>query len=195
MKSFNCFILCLYLFAASVSSASAASAKPSPAQNDRILLGVTFSALNELHIIGADTDNDKHLRWTVWSQTSAQGMTVKLALVENTSKGPAVLYTMERKEAYEPDIKRIVGWRYGKHPVLALTYHQGAAAEQVELYGLANNNQPVRLDQRLGEVIIWGISPQGQTLLGVYSKPEGRLLPTWYLWQEESHALIQTTNP
>jgi hypothetical protein len=195
MKSLSYFILCLYLFFASVSPTSAASAKSPPVENDRILMGVAFSALNELHIIGADIDNDEHLRWAVWSQKSAQGMMVKLALLKNTATGPVVMYTLERKDAYEPDIKRIINWRYGKHPVLALTYHYGAAAEQVELYGLAYNNQPVRLDQRSGEVIGWGISSGGEALLGIYTKPEGRLKPTWYRWQEESHALVQTTNP
>ncbi len=157
-------------------------------------MGVAFSGLNELHIIGANSDNDEHLRWAVWAQASAQGMTVKLALLRKTTKGREVLYSLERKDAYEPNIKRIVGWRYGKHPVLALTYHQGAAAEQVELYGFAENHQPARLDQRLGEVVTWGISAQGQTLLGIYAKPEGRLVPTWYRWEEKTHKLVETIN-
>jgi hypothetical protein len=194
MKSFSYFILCLYLFSASVSPANAASVKSLPAESGRILMGVAFSALNELHIIGVDAA-DEHLRWAVWSQKSAQGMMVKLALLKNTATGPVVMYTLERKDAYEPDIKRIINWRYGKHPVLALTYHQGAAAEQVELYGVAYNNQPVRLDQRSGEVVGWSISSGGEALLGIYTKPEGRLKPTWYRWHEESHTLVQTTNP
>jgi hypothetical protein len=194
MKSLSYLILCVYLFFVSVLPTNSEPVKSAPVENNRILVGVAFSALNELHITGVDAA-DKQLRWAAWSQKSAQGMMVKLALLKNTATGPVVTYTLERKDAYEPDIKRIFNWRYGKHPVLALTYHYGAAAEQVELYGLAHNDQPVRLDQRSGEVVGWGISSGGEALLGIYTKPEGRLTPTWYRWQEQSHALVQTTNP
>jgi hypothetical protein len=191
MKSLKCCILCLFLtVSASLMLAQSSASVPA----DRILKDVVFSKLNELRITGADIDNDEHLRWVVWCEKSTQGVIVKLALVESTAKGPAVLYTLERRDAYGADIKRIADWRYGDHPVLALTYHQGAAAEQVELYGFAENHQPVRLDQRLGEVVTWGISAQGQTLLGIYAKPEGRLVPTWYRWEEKTHKLVETTN-
>lgn len=194
MKYFKYIVLCLYLLCAPVSLLNAAPDQSILAEDNRTLMNVAFSALNELHIIGADVDNDEHLRWAVWSQTSAQGMVVKLAVVKKTASGPVVLYTLERKDAYEPNIRRIVDWRYGKHPVLALTYHQGAAAEQVELYGLADNNQPVLLDQRLGEASGWSIGSQGQTLLCVYTKSESFLAPTCYRWQEKSHSLVKIAN-
>jgi hypothetical protein len=195
MKYFNFGILFLFLFCASASSSNAASAKATPTESYRILRSVAFSSLNELQIIGADVDSDKSLRWAVWSEYAAQGMMVKLALVKNTATGPVVLHALERKGAYEPTITRITDWRHGKHPVLAFTYHQGAAAEQVELIGLDTSNQPVQLDQRLGEIVGWAISPQGQTLLGIYARPESRLVPTWYRWNEKARALVETTNP
>jgi len=195
MKFINCFTLSIYLFFTFVSTANSATTKSTHNENDQAIINVTFSGFNELHIIGADRDNDKNLRWAVWNQASSQDMmVVKLALVEKSTKGPVVHYTLERKDAYDSDINRIVEWHYGKHPVLAFTYHMGAAAQQLELYGIDDNNQPVQLDERLGEVIGWVIDSQGRTLLGVYTKPEGRLSPTWYRWDEKSHSLIENDN-
>lgn len=191
MKTYASILFCLFLFCLSASPSMAASGKAVPGEDNRILKSVAFSDMSELHIIGADVDNDENLRWAVWSQTSAQGMVVKLALIKKTAGKPIVLGTVSHKDAFEPDIKRVVQWRYGKHAILAFTYHTGAAAQQVELYGLDEKNQPVLLDQRLGEVIGWSIGSQGQTMLCVYAKPESRLEPTCYLWDEKSHTLIR----
>jgi hypothetical protein len=191
MKISKYVILCLSLSFAFVLPSNAASKKSNQTETPYILQDIVFSNLNELHIIGVDNDNDKNLRWAVWNQTSSQSKIVKLALVKNITSGPVVLYTLERKDAYESDIKRISEWRYGKHPVFALTYHYGAAAEQVELFGLDDNNRPMKIDEMLGECIGWSIN-DGQTVLGVYDKPESRLLPTWYHWEEKTHKLIRT---
>ncbi len=160
-------------------------------ENDRLLMEVAFSALGELHVIGADIDADKTLRWATWSETTSQGVSVKLAILESNQKGLILSVCLEKQDAFEPDIRRITNWRYGKHPVLALTYRQGAEAELVELYGLDNDKRPVKLYECLGEQIEWHIGIHGETLLNVYTKPHGRLLPTCYRWQEKNHRMVR----
>lgn len=98
------------------------------AQDEHTLKSIAFSPLNELHIIGADVDADKHLRWAVWSEASEQGSSVRLALVANTVHGPKIVSSLIRDGAFEPTLIRVQNWRHGKHPVIALAYLQGAAA-------------------------------------------------------------------
>lgn len=140
-------------------------------------------ALDELHIIGVDTDGDQHLRWATWSEAGKQGAVLNLTLLARVKPKRKTRFTI--KDAYEPALRRIDGWRHGVHPVVAFTYRQGAAAQQLEIYGLNDMRQAVLLDQRLGEQIEWRVGRDGEMLLSVFAKPEGRLVPSCYGWQEK----------
>lgn len=165
------------------------------AQDEHTLKSIAFSPLNELHIIGADVDADKHLRWAVWSEASEQGSSVRLALVANTVHGPKIVSSLIRDGAFEPTLIRVQNWRHGKHPVIALAYRQGAAAEQVEIYGLDDHDSLVQLASVLGEQIEWRIGDKGQSVMSVYSKPHGRLVAVCYEWQHPTKKLERTACP
>ncbi len=77
---------------------------------------------------------------------------------------------------------------------MAFTYQYGALAEEIELYGLDSNDQPVLLGQESGETVQWSIGSNGEVLLGLYTKPEGGPMPTWYRWQAQTNTLERTTN-
>ncbi|MEN6509130.1 MAG: hypothetical protein ABFD63_10190 [Smithella sp.] len=189
MKRIKIFIPILCCLAACILPFPSVSAESTPLKNDCTIIGLDLSTLNELQIIDAGSRDD-FLHWAVWSQKSEGGLSVKLALLKYTDKGPVVLQMLERKDAYEPSIKRIYQWRFGKYPVLALTYQYGAAAEQLEILGIDNNSRPVLLDEQLGDVIQWGTC-KGQIIVGIYSRPEGQLVPSWYRWREETHKMYQ----
>lgn len=173
-------MFCLFMIA--VSSASA--------DNSQVIKNFISPTLSELHIIGVDVNSDKHLYWAAWCEESKQGTLINLALLSSTSSTePNII--LKKQDAYEPTITRIDNWKYKQHPILALTYQQGAAAKQIELYGLDNKDSPRLLDQRLGEEIHWRIDSDGKTLLSVYTKPKGKLKPTCYLWEEKTEAVIQ----
>lgn len=84
---------------------------------------------------------------------------------------------------------RLTSWRYGQHSILALTYRQGALAEQVEFYGLDAISKPVKLGEELGEEVEWSINSAGEELMSLYSKPEGHIVPTCYRWKEKHQHL------
>jgi len=155
----------------------------------QLLKNIAYSPLEELHIIGLDVDGDKDWRWATWSDSSQEGSSVNLMLLMKTKKHVVITWGVNKQDAYEPTLNRIVNWQFGQHPILAFTYRLGAQAQQVELYGLDEKNRPLLLDTQLGEQIEWRIGIQGQTVLSVYSKPDGHLIPTCYSWQKEKRHL------
>ncbi|PZN71649.1 MAG: hypothetical protein DM484_25870 [Candidatus Methylumidiphilus alinenensis] len=169
--------------------ASLACANPPFPAHGSILEKIAFSHLDDLQIIGADTENDKYWRWAAWSESSENGPSVKLALLNHKTKNVDIKWYSDKQDAYGPVITRVVNWRHGQHPILVLTYRQGAEAQQVELYGLDEKNRPLLLDKRLGEQIEWRIGIQGETVLSIYSKPYGHLVPVCYGWQDEKKRL------
>lgn len=144
---------------------------------------------NGLHIIGADSYNDRRLRWATWGKRSKHGVSIVLVLLGNTQNGSLVLWSREYRDSYEPHITRLTSWRYGQHPILALTYRYGALAEQVVLYGIDINNRPIKLDEKLGEEIDWGINSKGEGLMIVFFKPDDHMVKHCYRWGKQSQRL------
>lgn len=154
----------------------------------RIVTKEAFST-DGLHLIGVDSDNDQRLRWATWGNRSKHGMLIVLALLKNTQNDVSVLWSREKHDSYEPHLTRLSSWRYGQHPILALTYRHGALAEQVELYGLDAKNRPVKLGEELGEEVEWSINSAGEELMRVYSNPEGHIVSTCYRWENKRQRL------
>lgn len=154
-----------------------------------LLKNIAYSPLEELHIIGLDVDGDKNWRWATWSDSSKEGSAVNLMLLMKVKKNVVITWGVNKQDAYEPMIIRIVNWRFGQHPIVAFTYRLGAQAQQIELYGLDEKNRPLLLDTQLGEQIEWRIGTQGQTVLSLYNKPDGHLIPICYSWQKEKRHL------
>jgi len=200
MKTFASFLLGVLL----VCVALPAQAGPKPSVrtvNEPVLKKLPLSSCDDLHVLRVYPP-DTGLRWVTWGTSRNRNgninvkmsMAVKLALLKKSGKGSVLICSVERKDAYNPKIKWIYSWRYGKYPVLAFTYLYGALAEEIELYGLDSNDQPVLLGQESGETVQWSIGSNGEVLLGLYTKPEGRPMPTWYRWQAQTNTLERTTN-
>jgi hypothetical protein len=154
-----------------------------------------LAAANDLHILGVDRDDDRKLRWLVWSESSPTTKTVNLTLIADTAQGPRTVFHTERKDAYDVEVRRLHAWRYGQHPILAFSYREGAAAEQIELYGLEADGMPVKLDEQSGEDLEWSAGRNGELLLVSYDKPEGRLVPSYYRWDDKKHKLASDPGP
>lgn len=153
-------------------------ASTSLAKQDGMLNNLLFSQATALQILNADNTN---LRYATWSENSD----VYLVVI----KQKKITAKITIADAYQPNFREIVSWQYQKHPVLVLTYRQGAAAELVELYGINTQNELILLAQILGEQIEWRIGKNGETLLSVYTKPEGALIATCYQFDNKSHKL------
>ncbi len=117
-------------------------------------------------------------------------MSVVLALIKKVKNGTSLVWSIGRRDGYEPDIIRISDWRYGQHPLMAFTFQYGAAAEQVELYGIDSKNIPVKVGEILGEEIDWSINSDGEGIMNVYSKPNGRMAATCYRWNTKQHRVV-----
>lgn len=168
-------------------------AEPVPVVMNEALKSVVFSPAGELHIIGVDKDDDQQLRWITWGERSEQSSTARLAVVSNSAQGPNTLSSVERRDAYAPSIVRAHPWRYGKHPVLAWTYQYGAAAQTLELYGLDDKEQLVKLDEASGALITWSVNSQGKMLANVHEQANARLSANCYDWQEKRHKLVKAS--
>ncbi len=171
--------------AATPDSASVALSEP--------LKNVVFSPVAELHIIGVDKDDDRQLRWVTWGERTDQSSIARLMVVSNSAQSPNTLSSVERRDAYAPAIVRAHPWRYGKHPVLAWTYQQGAAAQTLELYGLDDKDQLVKLDEVSGALIEWSVNKQGKMLANIYEQANARLTASCYGWQEKQHKLAEVS--
>jgi hypothetical protein len=185
----NYLFFCLALVAClCVSSIYLPTVNAEPAHFPRVVAEEAFSS-EGLHIIGVDGDNDRNLRWATWGKRSERGMSVVLALLRKTKSGVSIVWSIEKRDAYGPEVTRISDWRYGRHPLMAFTYQYGAAAEQAELYGLDSKNLPVKVAEMLGEEIDWSINSKGQGLMNVYSKPKGRMAAICYRWNAKQQRL------
>jgi hypothetical protein len=151
---------------------------------------MALSAANDLHIVGVDRDDDKKLRWLAWSESAHQTKTANLTLVADTAQGPKAVFHTERKDAYDVEVRRVYAWRHGQHPILAFSYREGAAAQQIEFYGIEADGTPVKLDEQSGEDITWSADRNGELLLVAYNKPTGRLVPSYYRWDDKKHQLV-----
>ena len=128
-------------------------------------------------------DSEKQLRWIAWSETADNRPTSYLALFAGHTG--TVAWQADWPDAYSPSVREVTQWRYAGRPVTALTVSFGAAAEQVDLYGLDASNRPVRLAERLGVAVDFRSSPDGKLVLEVFRTPDTIPLANCFVWESE----------
>jgi hypothetical protein len=141
-----------------------------------------------------DADKTGLLHWAAWGEGKAGSQTVRLALV-NSLYGGRALWAMSWPDAYGPGLRPTPEWSFAGHPLLALTMQFGAAAEQIDLYGLDAKNQPVRLAEELGAAIGWSVDATGNLVLIVYSMPASTLVPACFGWNSSANQLTLEACP
>lgn len=127
------------------------------------------------------------LRWVVWG---GQGEAVRLGLWENGSGTAKQLWSQDWPDAFSPEMRVLPEWRYGDAPVLALVTRYGAAAAQVDIFGLDGQNRPVHMGAQTGAEIAWGVSPAGHLALSVYQASPTRLKPECFGWRSNPAGLV-----
>lgn len=203
MRFFTALILCMELAGVSTATQAASSTPATPVAAATTMLGkplkdIAFANADDLHIVSAGEapGHDKKLRWLTWGERTGQGSIARLALLGNDAKGTTALSVIERADAYAPAFAQYLPWRYGQYPVQGWTYMQGAAVQALELYGINEQGQAVKLDELSGMAIGWRINKQGKLLVEVYDQNTPRqpalLSPSCYSWQDKPHKLQST---
>jgi hypothetical protein len=169
---------CIFWMCATA-SLHAATDSPNP------LIPLAFAQYKNVQILGADTEDDNQFSWISWSHRIGGESSVTLMLLQNAPSGPLTVLNEQVKDAYEPNITRVDKWRYNGHPVLVLTYQQGAAAVETLLYGIDRNQRPIRLETRLAERITWRDSPMGTPQLGLSTRPGDKMQVQWLQWNDK----------
>lgn len=150
---------------------------------------LAFGGLDDVQVLGVDTAADPALRWVTWSEPVDQGSRVKLALVARSKEGLSTVAAAEQAESQEPELRRIPGWRFDRHPILAWTFRHRASGKQVTLFGVDAEGKPMQLAERLGEQISWRVTKKGETLLTIHARPSNRPMEACYRWLEQKQQL------
>ncbi|MEA5113317.1 MAG: hypothetical protein VB050_04750 [Geobacteraceae bacterium] len=145
--------------------------------------------IDGLHVIGVESDSDQRLRWATWGIHSKRGMSIVLSLLSNTSNGISTLWTMKKNDCYEPRLIRLTSWQYGQYPIVALTFHYGSLAKQIEFYGIDTKNRPVILAKKFGEMIESSINSKEEGLVKVYLKTNTHMTSTCYQWNQKKYCI------
>jgi hypothetical protein len=134
-------------------------------------------------IVVADAGGGTGLHWAAWSNQAGPSPSVRLALFD-TRKSPAeAVWSQSWPGAYDPRFVALTPWVSARHPVYALTMQFGAAAEQVDLFGLDSAGRPARLAEKLGAEIGFIVAAD-QSALVVYQTPHVALVPSCYEWSD-----------
>ncbi len=179
----------LVVFSCLAAMSYVSAAQPTNGAFKEISATARFFA-SEIQVIGVDVEGDKRLRFATWQEGEGEHTRVRMALMDTTGNLESAPVVFDREYAYGPRVRRVVNWQFGGHPVLAVVYQQGAAAAQIELFGVDSGPALASLDQRLGEEIEWRIGKDGGLLLSVYTKQKGSLVANCYRWHEKSHRLV-----
>ena len=164
----------------------AAAAAITPGTSDQVVAQVA-ARLHDLAL--ADADVDGKARWAFWSEGRLGDTTVQLALFSVDNGRATSIWRAAWPHAYEPVLRPTPEWSYAGRPVLAATFHYGAAAEELELYGLDKAGRPSHLVERLASAVDWTISPSGDLLAVLYDRPASALVATCYGWNGQAAVL------
>ncbi|MGY5957112.1 Lipoprotein [Kosakonia sp. BK9b] len=138
----------------------------------------------------ADNDTDGAQRWVAWEEGTIDARSSHLALYEkNTNGNIQPVWSTAWPDAWAPSLLMLQEWRWHDRPLLAVTLQFGAAAEQVDIYGLDEKQRPQRLAEKTAATIGWKISASGQRLLVLYEAKPTVLKATCYGWQENTLAV------
>jgi hypothetical protein len=149
-----------------------------------------FSGLNI-----EDANPSGTLRWAAWGDGPAGSQTVRLALLDPAPSSTMALWATAWPDAYGAALRPTPEWQFAGHQLMAITMQFGAAAEQIDLYGLDARNQPVRLAEKLGAAIGWAVDSSGDLVLIVYSMPDSALVPACFGWNPATSQLAPANCP
>jgi hypothetical protein len=149
-----------------------------------------FSGLN---IEAANSSGS--LRWAAWGEGPAGSQTVRLALLDTAGTTTTALWATAWPDAYGAALRPTPEWQFAGHQLMAITMQFGAAAEQIDIYGLDEKNQPVRLAEKLGAAIGWAADSSGDLILIVYSMPDSALVPACFGWNPATSQLSPASCP
>ena len=173
-----------------VASAAPASGPPSPLSD---AVSQAAPRFHDLTITDADPDGSR--RWAIWSEGTDGDMTTRLALLSIEGAKASPVWRAAWPHTYSPTLRPTPEWRFGGRPLFAVTFQYGAAAQQLELYALDANQHPVRLAEKLTNLVGWTMSSSGALLLVLYDPSASALLPVCYAWNAEAAALRSTSCP
>ena len=174
-----------HILVSALLSQHAHAAPPDPGPSgDAVRRAAAFPALS---VADAGIEG---LRWVAWADGVPPSSTVRIALI-NTRRGTEPVWSMTVPDAYDPRFLQVAPWTHAGHPVYALTLHFGAAAEQVDLFGVEADGKPAHLASMLGDVIGFAIGLHKASVV-VYSRPDSSVMvPRCYEWQDRRGKLLR----
>jgi hypothetical protein len=105
---------------------------------------------------------------------------VHLALYRDAQRR---VWSNDWPDAYDPQIRRPARWVYNGHPIVAVMMQFGAAAEQVDLFGLGPGERPVLLAEKLAATLDWA-EAKGAAELQLQDASAGTLsAPHCFAWR------------
>jgi hypothetical protein len=161
-------------------------------------LGGSVETISKMPFSGLSIENANasgSMRWAAWGEGPAGSQTVRLALLDTAATSTTALWAMAWPDAYGAALRPTPEWQFAGHQLMAITMQFGAAAEQVDLYGLGAKNQPVRLAEKLGAAISWAVDSSGDLILIIYSTPESALVPACFGWNPATSQLAPANCP
>jgi len=161
-------------------------------------LGGSVETLAKMPFSGlsmANANFSGSLRWTAWAEGPARSQTVRLALLDTAPITSAAIWATAWPDAYGAGLRPAPEWQFAGHQLMAVTMQFGAAAAQIDFYGLDAKNQPVRLAEKLGAAIGWAVDSSGDLILIVYSMPDSSLVPACFGWNPTTSQLAPATCP
>ncbi|AKL11106.1 TPA: hypothetical protein I8271_000938 [Kluyvera intermedia] len=137
-----------------------------------------------------DADPQGTLRWVVWQEGQADSRASYLALYQQAKGVASPVWSTSWSDAWAPALYSLSEWRWQGNALLAVTLQFGAAAGQVELYGLDAKNQPVQLAEKTAASVGWKINEAGERLLVLYEPKPTTLKASCYGWRENTGKLM-----
>lgn len=174
----------IFLVVTLLASRAAVAAAPLGPLGDAV---AQTAALPAHGLIIIDAEHGGTLRWAAWGARQAGRSTTRLALRDAGAGRAKALWSAAWADAYEPELRLVPQWTYVGRPLLALTMRFGAAARQINLYGIDAGNYPVPVVENLGAEIGWTIAPTGGRFFIVYTTP---IVPTFFAWEAASATVV-----
>jgi hypothetical protein len=138
----------------------------------------------------AEANDNGEMRWATWEDKSDKSKGVYLSLYSIEKKTAKQLWSTSWPDAYRPVMRVLTEWTWHDHPTVAVTMQFGAAAAQVDLYGLDGNNKAIRLAEILTSDIEWAVNKDEDTLLIASDATPNGLKAKCYGWDEASGKLV-----
>ena len=137
-----------------------------------------------------DADPQGALRWVAWQEGQADTRVSYLALFQQGKGAALSVWSTGWPDAWAPALQPLSEWRWQGNALLAVTLQFGAAAAQIELFGLDAKNRPVHLAEKTAASVGWKINEAGERLLVLYEPKPTALKASCYGWQGNTGKLM-----